>query len=67
MEFEMISINDVSNAVLYNFDCGNYVFNEFLQEKAKKWQAQGEAVTYVFVEKSDICASDISRIYGYSI
>jgi len=65
MEFDWINIEEVDDALLKEFDSGNESFNFFLRTKAKTWQSQGETVTYVFVDKSEIISGSYSRVYGY--
>ena len=52
MRFEWTTIESVDDAVIKEFDCGNHAFNDFLYEKAKAWNADGESVTYVFADAS---------------
>ena len=71
--FEWINIDKIDDNLLKEFDCGNETFNEFLSEKAKKWQTAGEATTYVFIDEAEKQKYEksndikcISRIYGYA-
>ncbi len=66
-DFCWINISQVSDRILDEFDCGSYVFNDFLKEKARDWQENGEAVTYVVVTSNELesDSDSISRIYGY--
>lgn len=66
MEFDWVNIESVDEAVIKNFDCGNHAFNEFLFEKAKKWNASGESVTYVFADADEIKSCSVKRIYGFA-
>lgn len=66
MEFKLINIEGVDDAVIEKFDSGSHAFNRFLNEKAKTWNATGEAVTYVFVDETEAKSGTISRIYGYA-
>ena len=66
MTFEWVNIKDVTDAILNDYDSGDYVFNTFLKEQAREWQSIGETVTYVFVDKDEIECKEFSRIYGYT-
>lgn len=66
MEFEWINIESVEDAVIKEFDCGSHAFNDFLYENAKKWNAEGECVTYVFADATEVANSKVSRIYGFA-
>ena len=65
MTFDWINIKDVDDAVIKDFDSGNYVFNDFLKEKARNWQNVGEAVTYLIVDADEILEKKITRVYGF--
>lgn len=66
MTFDWVNIKDVNDAVINEFDSGEYVFNSFLKEKARTWQDNGEAATYVFADAEEIAHKNITRIYGYA-
>jgi hypothetical protein len=66
MTFEWMNIKDVSDTIIHNYDSGDHVFNTFLREKAREWQDNGEAVTYVFVDAEEIDTGNYTRIYGYA-
>ncbi len=66
MIFEMINIESIDEAVVQAFDCGNPSFNDFLQNKAKPWNAAGECVTYAFADADEVLRKSITRIYGFA-
>lgn len=59
-----IETSGITVELLHNFDCGHDDFNSFLICDAKGWQANGEAVTYVFVDLDEEL-SGFTRIYGF--
>ncbi|MBR0411074.1 MAG: hypothetical protein IJI25_08750 [Eubacterium sp.] len=63
--FCWVNIVDVPVAVINDFDSGNAKFNEFLKERARDWQTNGEAVTYLIVTEKDLETKTYTRIYGY--
>jgi len=66
MEFDWINIESVDDTVIDKFDCGNHAFNDFIQKQAKKWNAAGESVTYVFADIDEIKNHAVTRIYGFA-
>ena len=65
MEFDWINIESVDDTVIERFDCGNHAFNDFIHEKAKRWNDAGESVTYVFADAEEIQKHSVSQIYGF--
>lgn len=66
MIFEWTSLNNVTSDIVDKFDCGEENFNDFLKEQAKTWMSEGYAVTYVAVDKNELEAGNVQRIYGYA-
>lgn len=67
MTFEWISLrSNVPEKVVKEFDCGDYTFNEFLQEKALNWMDNGYASTYVAVDDEEATNGNITRIYAFA-
>lgn len=66
MNFEWVGLESVDEEVINEFDSGNYAFNIFLQENAKKWQNNGETVTYLCVDSEEFSCGNISRVYGFA-
>ena len=66
MIFEWTSLNNVTSDIVDKFDCGEETFNVFLKEQAKTWMSEGYAVTYVAVDKNELEAGNVQRIYGYA-
>lgn len=64
-DFCWVPFQDVPQPVIDAFDSGNPDFNDFLKEKAGKWQVNGEAVTYLIVTENERQAGKYSRIHGY--
>ena len=59
-------MNNVTSDIVDKFDCGEETFNDFLKEQAKTWMSEGYAVTYVAVDKNELEAGNVQRIYGYA-
>lgn len=53
-------MSEISLDLINRFDCGNFVFNAFLKEKAKKWQTSGKTVTYILTSEQK------DRVYAYA-
>ncbi|QFJ53928.1 hypothetical protein [Pseudobutyrivibrio xylanivorans] len=64
--FEWKSIREVPLEVIKNFDCGDYEFNIFLQEKSFNWMDNGYAATYVAVDSEENAENHITKIYAYA-
>lgn len=62
MDFIWTGLENVDEALIRDFDCGDYVFNDFLKENAIKWRDKGEAVTYLCVDDEKAP----SRVYAYA-
>lgn len=64
--FSWVKLNEVSDDVLKDFNCGVDAYNLFLHENARSWMTEGYAVTYVAVDEEELKQSSINHIFAYA-